>query len=158
ARDRDVIRDRLEGLGRVPDRAFDSGRRNRRLDPTAEVDVVDHLRPGKLPWIAEGQPLFGVLLLPTVSDDLAKESVIVANAVAVGGNSEGGHALHKTSGEPTKAAIAQCRVRLSSSQAVQIDAQIPERRPKHLGPTQIAEDIGKKSPDEELQRQIVDAL
>src|SRR6516164_8349272 len=36
--------------------------------------------------------------------------------------------------------------------------QNPERRPKRLSPTQIAEHIGKKSPDEELQRQIVDAL
>src|SRR6266540_6418434 len=109
---------RLEGLSGVPDRAFDAGRRNRRLDPPAEVDVVDHFRPRELPWIAEGQPFFRILLLPTVPDDLAEQSVIVANAVAVGRNSEGRHALHETGGESTKAAMAQCGVRLSGSQPV----------------------------------------
>src|SRR5258707_419308 len=116
--DRDIICDRLDGLGRVPDRAFDAGRRNRHLDPTTEVDVVDHFRPRELPWIAEGQPFLRVFLLPTVLDDLAEQSVIVANAVAVGGNSEGRHALHETGGEPTKAAMAECRVWLSGSQPV----------------------------------------
>src|SRR5262249_46045856 len=79
---------------------------------------VDHFRPRKLPWVAEGQPLFRVLLLPTIPDDLAEQSVIVANAVAIGRNSEARHALHKTGGEPTKAPMAQCRVRLSGSQPV----------------------------------------
>src|SRR5262249_6839718 len=67
--DRDIICDRLDGLSRVPDRAFDPSWQSRRLDGTAEVDVVDHFRPRKLPWIAEGQPFFRVLLLPTVPDD-----------------------------------------------------------------------------------------
>ena len=115
---RDIIGDRLEGLSRVPDRAFDAGGRNRCLDPTAEVDVVDHFRPSELPWIAEGQPFLRVFLLPTVPDDLAEQSVIVANAVAVRRNSEGRHALHETGGEATKAAMAECRVRLSGSQPV----------------------------------------
>src|SRR5262249_19189438 len=116
--DRNIIGDRLEGLGRMPDRAYDAGRRNRHLDPTAEVDIVDHFRPGELPRIPEGQPFLRIFLLPTVPDDLAKQSVIVANAVAVGRNSERRHALHETGGEPTKAAMAERRVRLSVSQPV----------------------------------------
>src|SRR5262249_53337003 len=112
------ICDRLDGLGRVPDRAFDAGRRNRHLDPTAEMDIVDHFRPGELPWIAEGQPFLRVFLLPAIPDDLAEQSVIVANAVAVGRNSKGRHALHETGGESTKAAMAERRVRLNGSQPV----------------------------------------
>ena len=38
--DRDIIGDRFERLGWVPDRAFDAGGRNRHLDPTAEIDIV----------------------------------------------------------------------------------------------------------------------
>src|SRR5467141_2029305 len=102
--DWDVICDCLERLGGMPDRAFDSSRRNARLDPTAELDVVDHLRPRKLPWITEGQPFLRVLLLPTVPNNLAEQPVIVPNAIAVGRNSEARHALHKTGGEATKAA------------------------------------------------------
>jgi hypothetical protein len=116
--DRNIIGDRLETLGRVPDRAFDAGRRNRRLDPAAEVDIVDHFRPGELPRIPARQPFLGVFLLPTVPDDLAKQSVIVANAVAVGGNPQRRHALHETGGEPAEAAMAECRVRLNGSQPV----------------------------------------
>src|SRR5690349_7966807 len=82
--DRDIVGDRLDGLVRVPDRAFDAARRHRRLHPTAEVDIVDHFRPRELPWIAEGQPFLRVFVLPTVSDNLAEEAVIVANTVAVG--------------------------------------------------------------------------
>src|SRR5260370_24662164 len=63
--DWDVICDCLERLGGVPDRAFGSSRRTPRLDPTAELDVVDHLLPRKLPWISEGQPFPTVHLLPT---------------------------------------------------------------------------------------------
>jgi hypothetical protein len=54
--------------------------------------------------------------------------------------------------------MAQGCVGLGGSQPIQIDAEISERRPKRLSPTQIAEDIGKKPANEELQRQIVDAL
>src|SRR5262249_38364517 len=116
--DRDVICDGLDGLVWGPDRAFDAGRRNRHLDPTTEVDVVDHFRPRELPRVPEGQPFLRVFLLPTIPDDLAEQSVIVANAVAVGRNSKGRHALHETGGESTKAAMAERRVRLNGSQPV----------------------------------------
>src|SRR5437868_3133137 len=94
---------------------------SRRSGSTARADHKRKgftCRPRELPWIAEGQPFLRVFLLPTVLDDLAEQSVIVANAVAVGGNSEGRHALHETGGEPTKAAMAEGRVRLSCSQPV----------------------------------------
>ena len=52
--DRDIIGDRLDGLGRMPDRAFGPRRRRRRFDAAPEVDVIDRFWPRKLPWIAEG--------------------------------------------------------------------------------------------------------
>jgi hypothetical protein len=57
------------------------------LDETAEIDVVRHLRAGELPGVAERQPFLWIFLLPAISDDLAKQAVIVADAVAVGRNS-----------------------------------------------------------------------
>src|SRR5262249_7158196 len=128
----------LEGLGRIPHGALDTGARNSRLDPTTEVDVVDHFRPRELPWIAEGQPFLRVLLLPAIPDDLAKQSVVVTNPVAIGRHSEARHALEKTAGDPPKTAIAKCRVRLNGSQPIQIDTQIPERITKDLGAAKVA--------------------
>src|SRR5690606_24478525 len=54
----------------------------------AEADQVADLGPFELPGIAEIQPAFGLLLLPAVDDGLAKQAVLVANAIAVGGNTE----------------------------------------------------------------------
>src|SRR5260370_42460437 len=77
--DGDVICDCLERLGGMPDRAFDSRRRNARLDPTAALDVLDHLRPRKLPRITAGQPLLRGLLPPTRPNYLAEQTVTRTN-------------------------------------------------------------------------------
>src|SRR4051795_9044336 len=61
AHDRGVVGNRLYRLSRVPDGAvasfgFDV------FDATAEVHVINHLRPLKFPGIAEAQPLVGIFL------------------------------------------------------------------------------------------------
>src|SRR5262245_16783069 len=110
----------------MPHVAIEACVRHRRLDATTEVDIVDYFRPRELPWIAEGEPFLRVLLLPAIPDDLAEQSVVVTNPIAIGRNSEARHALEETGSEPPKAAMAKCRVRLNGSQSIQIDTQIPE--------------------------------
>ena len=125
--DRRVVGDRLDGLVGTPDRAGMAARKVRGLDAAAEMDVVDHLRPRELPGVAERQPFLRIFLLPAVPDDLAKQSVIVADAVAVGGDPEARHALHEAGGEPAEAAVAERRVGLGGSQPVEVHAEIAER-------------------------------
>ena len=46
--------------------------------------------------------------------------MVVANAEAVGGNAETGHALHEAGGQPSEAAVAQRRIRLHGTQAFEV--------------------------------------
>src|SRR5262249_59480537 len=55
ADDRRVIGDRLHGFRRMPDRTV-AALVVDVLDAAAEMDVIDHLRPLQLPWIAEPEP------------------------------------------------------------------------------------------------------
>ena len=55
-------------------------------------------------------------------------------------------------------AVAQRSVGLRRAQAVGIDAEVAERGPRDVGQAEIAEHIGEQAADEELERQVVDAL
>src|SRR3954463_3222283 len=99
-----VIGDGFDRLARTPDRTVIPLAVRGGLDAAAEVNVVDHLRPRQLPWIAEAQPLVGIFLLPALRDDLLEQPEIVANAVAECGNAERRHAFHETGGETAEAA------------------------------------------------------
>ena len=152
AHDRGVVGDRLDGLVGPPHRP------RARFDPAAEVDVVADFRTRELPGIAKRKPLLRVLVLPAVADDLAKQAVIVADAVAVRGNAERRHAFHETGGEPAEAAVAERSVGFGGAQAVEIDAEVAERGAKYLAEAEIAEYVGKQPADQKFERQIVDAL
>ena len=128
------------------------------LDPAAEMDVVDDLRPRELPGIAERQPVLGIFLLPAVLDDLPEQAVVVADAVAVGGDAEARHAFHEAGGEPAEAAIAERGVGLGRAQAVEVDAEVAERGARDVGEAEIAEHVGEQPADQEFERQVVDAL
>ena len=56
----------------------------------AEFHFMRNFRPGDLPRIAQAQPLVRDLHLPTVFDDLVKDTELVADAVADGGHFERG--------------------------------------------------------------------
>ena len=115
---RRVVGDRLDRLGRVPDwrTCAAVGVGTASTVPPKPI-VVDHLGPLELPGVAERQPVLGIFVLPAVDDHLAEQAVVVADAVAVRGNAERGHAFHEAGGEPAEAAIAERRVRLASCAA-----------------------------------------
>ena len=136
--DRGVVGDRFDGFVRQPDVARRAACLVQGLDPAAEVDVVDHLGPGELPWVAEGQPVLGIFLLPAVLDDLPEQSVVVADAVAVGRDAEARHALHEAGGEAAEAAVAKRGVGLCRAQPVGVDAEVAERGPCDVGNAEIA--------------------
>ncbi len=128
------------------------------IDRAAEADQVADVGPGEFPRIAEGEPGFGIFLLPPVADDLAEHAVVIADAVAVGGDRQRRHAVHVAGGEPAEAAIAQGGVRLHLAQAVEIDVQLGERGTHLIDEVEIAQRVVEQAADEEFQREIVNAL
>ena len=82
ARDRRVIGLGENLLARPPDRAG----LGIALDEAAEPDRIDQLRPLELPGVAHGEPVLDLLGLPAVAKALPEQAVLVADAVAVGGD------------------------------------------------------------------------
>ena len=99
-----------------------------------------------------------VFVLPAILDDLAKQPVIVADAIAAGRDPECGHAVHEAGREPAEAAIAERRVGLGGAHPVEIDADVAERHPDGFAEPQVFDDIAEQAPDQEFQGQIIDAL
>src|SRR6266567_7691025 len=87
-----------------------------RFNTTAEINVVDDFRPREFPGVAEGQPVLGIFVLPAVLDDLAKQAVVITDAVAAGRNSKTCQALHEAGSEPSEAAIAEGGIGLGRAQ------------------------------------------
>ena len=85
--------------------------------------------------------------------------MVVADAVAVGGNAEARHALHEAGGEAAEAAIAERGVGLGRAQAIEIDAEVAERRARDRRSRPRLQSTSRQQPaDQEFERQIVDAL
>src|ERR1700722_11954987 len=82
------------------------------FDPPAEPDRIIVFGTDEFPRIAVDQPVLRRFLLPAVANDLAKEAIVVSDAVAVRGDGQGRHTVHETGGEAPEAAIAERRVGL----------------------------------------------
>ena len=158
AGDRRVVGDRVDGLRRIPDVARLPVLALAAVDGAAEADRVGDLGPLELPRIARRQPVLGELELPAVLQHLAEDAVVVADAVAVGGDRERRHAFHEAGGEPAEAAVAERGVGLELAQPVEIDAEVAQRLARRLGEAEVAERVEQQAPDQEFEREVVDAL
>ena len=117
AADQRVMRHRQHGLVGVP-----VGARGRKIaalifDHAAELDGVVPVGMIELPRIAARQPVLRKFLLPAVFETLLEQTVLVADAVTVGGNAERRHAVDETGGEAPEAAVAERGVGLTFAQA-----------------------------------------
>src|SRR6266571_9471433 len=97
---RRVVGDRVHDLLGVPDAARRLGVAADIFDVAAEADRIGDLPALALPRVSEREPVFRHLVLPAVPDLLLEQPVLVADAVAVGGNTERRQAVHETGGEP----------------------------------------------------------
>ena len=129
-----------------------------RFDRAAEADLEGALAALELPRIAVVEPGLGQFDLPAVGDLLAEHAVDVADAVAVRRHVDGRHALHEAGGEPPEAAIAERGVRLERGDHVDVDAERRQRLAHVVQQAEIGEGVAHQAADQELQRQIVDAL
>ena len=94
---------------------------------TTQLDFKGVFGALERPGIAETQPLVGGFYLPAVANLLIEDAVFIANAVADGGNVEGGERIHKARGKPAQPAIAQTRFGLLLDQRFQVKAELAHR-------------------------------
>ena len=130
----------------------------RRLAGAAEADGMADAWPLELPRVAARQPVLGALFLPAILDGLPEQAEIVTDAIALGRHFERGHAFHETGRQPPQAAIAQRGVGLGLAQQVEIGAQHVQGLARGVDQSQVAEHVEQLPADQELQRQVVDAL
>src|SRR5262245_46662744 len=99
-----------------------------------------------------------MLFLPTILDDLLKQAMVIAYSIPASRDAEARHAFHKASCEAPEPAIAEGGVRLGAAHPLGIDAEVTERKTDHLTVPKISDDVVEQSPDQELQRQVINAL
>src|SRR5690606_17645736 len=124
----------------------------------AKADAIGHLGTLELPGIAEVQPGFGLLGLPAVDDRLAEQAMLITNAVAVRGQTQGRHALHEAGCQAPEAAVAQCRIRLDLTDALELDTELGHGLAGHIEQTEIAQVVHQQATDEEFQGKVIDTL
>ena len=59
-----------------------------------------------------GEPVFRHFDLLAVLDLLLEQAMLIADAIAIGGDIDARHAFHETGGQPAEAAIAERRIGL----------------------------------------------
>jgi hypothetical protein len=114
--------------------------------------------PRQLPRVAVFQPGVGDLNLPPVPNVLLEDAVLVADAVADGGNFERGERIHITRRQPAKAAVAQPRLLLGVEDRVQIQPQRRDGLADAVPQFQIEDVVGEVRSHEELGGEVGDRL
>ena len=77
------------------------------LCASAEAHEAGFIGLGQLPWPAAFQPFIGDLNLPSVSDQLIKDSELIADAVSGGWDLQAGQRLHVAGREASQATISE---------------------------------------------------
>lgn len=102
--------------------------------------------------------MLGLLLLPAVDNRLAEQAVLIPNAVAMPGDTQGRHAFHETRGQAAEASVAQGGVRFQQADTLQVDPQLGQGLASHVQQAQVAQAVVEQAADEEFQRQVVHPL
>ena len=158
ADDRRVVGERGDRLRRMPLVTRRRAAIVDRIDGAAEADRVGDFGPLELPRIPPRQPVLRQFMLPAVLHHLTENAMVVADAVTVRGDRQRGHAFHEARREPPEPAIAQRRVRLDRAQPFERNTQFAERVLRRRGEPEVAERVHQQASDQELERQVVDAL
>ncbi|MCY1458222.1 hypothetical protein D9M71_755850 [compost metagenome] len=77
--------------------------------------------------------------------------MFVANAIAVGRDAQGRHALHEACRQSTQAAITQCRVGFQQANTLKIDIQPAQGLTGNVQQAQVAQAVVEQAADEKLQ-------
>ena len=127
-------------------------------DAAAEVDLEARLGALDLPGVAEAEPVVGFLDLVAVLDGLAEDAVVVADAVAVAGELEGGEGIEEAGGEAAEAAVAEAGVAFEVAQDVPGEAEVGHGLLDAFIHLEVDDIVAHGAADEVLHGEVVGAL
>ncbi|MCY1425080.1 hypothetical protein D9M71_408590 [compost metagenome] len=84
--------------------------------------------------------------------------MLVTNAITVGGDAKGRHALHETGRQAPQATVAQGRIGLQHADALKVDVQPAQRLTGDIQQAQVAQAVVQQAADQKLQRQVIHPL
>ena len=96
--------------------------------------------------------------LLAIDDALGEDAVLVANAVAVCGQSEGRHRVEEACGETTQTSVAQTGILLHLLELFNVEAHLVHGLIARVLDAQVDGRVGQGAAHVELERQVVDAL
>ena len=108
------------------------------------------------PGIAQAEPLVGGFHLPAVANLLVEDAVLVADAVADGGNVEGGKGIHEAGGQTAEAAVAEAGLGLLLDQRFEIEAELAHGFIGFVVDAEVDEVVGQVRAGEEFGREVAD--
>ncbi len=158
AGDRDVVGDADELAGIRPFRDVVAAVVEHVFDLAEDLDLARVLGADDLPGCAELHPIVGVLDLMAVDKFLPEEAVFVVDAVADGGEVEGGEGVEETGGEAAQAAVAQAHVVFFVTDLVGVETELDEGFLDLVVDAGGVEAVAVEAPHEELEAEVVDAL
>ncbi len=129
-----------------------------RLHFAVEIDGDGFVGVLDLEWGAVGLPAVGLLALKAVEDFLAKEAVLVIDAVTEARHAERGHGFQHASGETPQAAVSQSGIGLTVQYVFQADTETREHLAAEFFSAQVRKIVGQRAPHEEFHRQVIEAL
>jgi hypothetical protein len=128
------------------------------LHRAAELDLDTLGGAHHLPRVRVAQPVVRPLLLPAAAESLVEDAMLVAQAIAYRWQRHGRHRVEKAGREAPQAAVAQARVRLLIEKLHPELAVFAEARADDGIEHHVHYVVGERPADEELDRDIVDAL
>ena len=102
--------------------------------------------------------LSGLLPLPAVLDRLPEHAVLVAEPVAHGGQLHRRHRVEEAGREPPEAAVAEAGVGLLLEEAEPVEVLLRDDLLRDRIEQQVHDVVRERAADQELHRQVVDAL
>lgn len=84
--------------------------------------------------------------------------MLVADAVTMGSDAQGGHAFHEARRQPSEATIAQRGVGLEQADTLQVHIQPLQRITGDVQQPKVAQAVVQQTPDEELEGKVIDPL
>ena len=158
AHDRSVVGHGPDFPGVDPACAHPAVRVGHVLAAPVEPHRKDGVGAGNLPGISVPQPVVGGLDLGAVDDLLLEDAVLVADAVAVEGQSEGRRRIQDAGGEAPEAAIAEARVPLLLLQRLEVVTELAQGLDMRVTGAEIHHVVLERAPHKEFEGQVVDAL
>ena len=128
------------------------------LDAAVDRDEARLIRTRDLPGAALRQPVVRLLPLVAVVDFLLEQPVLVVDAVAAAGHSEGRQRIQEAGGQPAQTAVAEGGVGLAVLQLLQIRSQIADSFAAGVANLQVVEIAPQRLSDQKLDGKVVKAL